>query len=143
MAVNGPAANFERYFAGEPLSPELAALRRGDPEPPSPGIEAILEAFAPRQAPSGDDDRPLTRDEKVALKEAQQGGGVTTLTRLLKRSLRAKVQMAILDSENDPLGRSREIAEGWAYIATFRRLITEMEAMVNAAIADLDDEGTT
>jgi len=130
--------NYEKYLAGEPLTEELAELRRGDDQAHRKSLTGILEAFAPR-AQAGGEDRPLSRDERLALKEAQQAGGVTTIIRLLHMSLRAKIEAARIDSEIDPLARSAEIGRSWAYVAIYRRICLEIEGMITVAIAELDD----
>jgi len=132
-------ANFERYLAGQPLTEELAALRRGESAGPA-GLEALLEAFGPRPAPTGDDDKPLSREECLALKEAQAGGGVTTLMKLLRRNLHRRIEEAKMDSQNNPLGRAAEIAHVWAYVAIYRRICLEIEGMTAQAIASLDSD---
>src|SRR5215472_1159878 len=71
------ATNFEKYLAGAPLNEELAAIRRGEEPQPNP-LAAIFENLAPRQLPMSDDDRPLSKEERLSLREAAQAGAVTT-----------------------------------------------------------------
>jgi len=133
------ATNFEKYLAGAPLNEELAAIRRGEEPQPNP-LAAIFENLAPRQLPMSDDDRPLSKEERLSLREAAQAGAVTTLLRLMRKSLRAKIQTATMDSENDPLGRAAEVSQQWAYIVAFRRATVEIQGMIQGAIAEQEKE---
>lgn len=125
---------FEKYMNREPLTAELAALREGRTEQ----VE-IPELVQPFQRPT-DEEQPLSKAERQALRDARQGGGVTAVIRLLRRSLRIKTRQATIDSENDPLGRQSEIAQNWASIAAFRRACLEIEAMITLEIQELEKE---
>lgn len=134
--------NFEKYLAGQPLTNELANLRRGESAPAAeaPNLPELLAAWGGHRFPQVDDDRDLTKDERAALREGHQIGAVTTLIRLLRKSLRKKIQQATIDSEIDPLGRAPEIAQKWAYISLFRRAAQEVEVLAMAEIEQLDKD---
>jgi hypothetical protein len=125
----------EKYLAGEPLNDELAALRAGIHEefkaPAAP-------AWDPRLPAAEDDDKPLSKAERQALREGRQVGAFTTLARLLRIRLRLHVRQATIDSEKDPLARSSEIAQVWAYISIYRALAAEIEAMIQKEIEELE-----
>jgi hypothetical protein len=125
---------FEKYLAGHPINDELAALARGEiavTESPSQWVERVKEH---------EDDRPLSRAEREALKEARDGGAVTTLSRLLRRAIRQKTHRATIESETDPLGRQAEIAQTWANLVAFRTACTEIEWLIQAEIAALEKD---
>lgn len=131
-------SNLERYLSGEPLNEELAALQRGDmANPARPEIAAIIESLGPRMA-QPDDEKPLSYAERIAIKEAYQAGVFTSLMRLMRKSLRTKQNVATIDSENDPLGRPTEVAQAWAYIAIYRRVMVELTVMIEGEIAKFD-----
>jgi hypothetical protein len=131
---------FEKYLDREPLTEDLARLRDGLGEP-LPALTGILQGWKPgSRIEIEDEDRSLTRAERLTLLEGRQGGTVTTVIRLLRRSLRAKIRAATINSENDPLGRQAEIAQEWAYVMTFRRSSMELESLILAEIAILEAE---
>lgn len=127
---------FEKYLTGEPLNEELAALRRGE----IPEVGAATHPKPTTVVDSKDEDRPLIRAERQALREAREVGAVTTLSRLLRSIIRRKIQTATIDSETDPLGRQAEIAQTWAYVVAFRTACVEIEFQIQAEIDALERE---
>lgn len=125
---------FEKYLNGEPITEELRILREGGPPAvPWPTPEAPW-------APVISDDAPLTRMERELLREARANGVLATLTHCAKRALQRHIQSATMDSENDPLARSGEIARQWAYVAMYRRAALELEQLIDAEIKVLEGE---
>lgn len=127
--------NYERYLANEPLTEELAQLQRGNTWTAQ---NLIQEVFGRPAAPLEEDEKPLSREDRLVLSEGRQLGVFTIYDKLLKKSLHRRVKAATIDSENDPLGRIGEIATSWAYIAVYRRIVTEFQQMVEAEIGELD-----
>lgn len=140
---NGLTENFEKYLTNEPLNDELAALRLGKEIGERVGAnlaDHLARSTAALRLPATEDDKPLSKVERIALREGREVGAVTTFSRLLRRSLRAKIRRATIDSETDPLGRQAEIAQGWAYVAAFRRACAEVEMQIEAEIGELEKE---
>jgi len=111
---------------------------RGEPiEEPQP---AKPEA-APRPV-AGDGprnyERTLSRAERVRLAELRESEGWPVLTWLLERAMQIHKKNAITMSVADPLGRQREIAEAWAYVAMIERAVAELKGQVDAEIAQLE-----
>jgi hypothetical protein len=132
-------SNLERFLAGEPLNDELAALRdgrAGNVEPPA-GFDLLRAKPAP-----DDDSRELTRDERQLLKDAKVSGVFTTLVRLQRKALQIHIRTATIESENDPLNTSQQVANAWAYVKMFRRSIVELGMLIDAELGKLEGDSS-
>ena len=121
------STNFEKFLAGEPLTPELAALKRGE----------LLEAVSPPvaiapggRAPLHDAERALKQDERAALREMRAAPGWVVLQRLLERAIITATNAAILASQDDPAGKVQELSNLWLTVKTWKRLRSELNATV-------------
>ncbi len=124
----------EKFMRGEPLTPELAALREGrDPEAKSRPMPAERKAY-------DDPERELTRLERLDLKEFWEMPGQKLYLRLAEKSILSHQKRAITMSQDDPFSNRDEIAIAWAYVKVLRRVITELELVVNAELAELETE---
>jgi hypothetical protein len=126
--------NFSRYLQGEPLTEELEALRAGRiPEPPMRrlGSEAA-------QLPAEGVSRPLTRADRVLLRELRASEGWPVLIRLFKRAVDREEKTAIVNSKVEPLTRANELAALWARVAIYEKLAAEAEALVDGELEALD-----
>jgi hypothetical protein len=137
-AHDGPYSNVtahERFLRGEPLTPALAAVREGrDPEtmrPPKP---------APERRAFDDPERELTRPERLDLKEFWEMPGQKLYQRIAEKAILSHQKRAISLSQDDPLAKRDEVANAWAYVKMFRRVIAELEVMVNTELAELENE---
>jgi hypothetical protein len=124
----------ERFLRGEPLTPELAAVREGrDPEP------ARRPALVERRA-YDDPERPLNRAERLDLKEWHEMPGQKLYQRIAEKAIHFHEKRAISLSCDDPLNKRDEVANAWAYFNMFRRVVAELETVINAELAELENE---
>lgn len=122
----------EDFNRGIPLNATLARMAAGD-APPSP---VLPEGFQQRSQPEIRNlFRDLTNDEREDLKRLTFEPGWAVLQRLKLKALRLKEHSATLQSQLDPLKNRDTIAETWAYMAIWKRLITELDAMVDLEIS--------
>jgi hypothetical protein len=132
------ATNYEKYLAGEPLNEELAALKAGR----MPEFE-MREAAALNQVPGTesreDDERPLTREECVALRELRTSAGWPVMQKLIRRTTIAHKNAAMLLSEQDPLGAGRELANAWLEVKVWKQLAAQLTWLIVIAIESLED----
>lgn len=125
----------EKYLRGEPLTAELAALREGrDPETTRP-----RPAPAERRA-YDDPERELTRPERLDLKEFWEMPGQKLYLRIAEKAIHFHQKRAISLSQDDPLTNRDEVANAWAYVKILRRVVAELEVVVNAELAELENE---
>lgn len=124
----------EKFLRGEPLSPELKALREGRDAP----------SFAPPKAPErrayDDPGREFSRPERLDLKEWREMPGYELFLRLMERTLLSYQKRAISISQDDPLFHRDEIANAWSYCTVARKLAAELEATVNVEVEKLEQE---
>jgi hypothetical protein len=125
----------EKFLRGEPLTPELAAIREGRGE----------QAATPRPAPAerrayDDPERELSRPERLDLKEFWEMPGQKLYLRLAQKAIHFHQKRAITLSEDDPLTNRDEVANAWAYVKIFRRVVGELEVVVKAELAELENE---
>jgi hypothetical protein len=124
----------EKFLRGEPLTPELAALREGrDPE------------TRPRPAPAerrayDDPERELTRPERLDLKEFWEMPGQKLYLRIAEKAIHFHQKRAISLSQDDPLTNRDAVANAWAYVKVLRRAVAELEVIVNTELAELENE---
>jgi hypothetical protein len=120
-----------RYLSGEPLNPELAALRDGKMD------EQISPAASPIQPPAMDPDRDLNKEERLALYEIRTLPGWAVLDRLLEKTCRIHQSKAIILANGDPLRDRDAIAEAFAYAQMYRRAKMELLALADAELKEL------
>ena len=124
----------EKYLAGVPLNPELAALKDGRTEEPGAAQETL------RRAPVEEPDRELTTAERMDLREMRILPGWPILARLLEKTCRIHEKAAIILAQGDPLKDRDAIAEAFGYAKMYRRAKGELELMVDAELAELELE---
>lgn len=124
----------EKFLRGEPLSADLAALRDGLDTAPPP------RAAPPARKAYDDPNRPLTRAERLDLKEWFELPGWQLYLRLTERTSLFYQKRAISLSQTDPLNNRDTIAHAWAYSNMARGLAAELEAMVVAEVGALENE---
>jgi hypothetical protein len=132
-----PISRFENYLNGVPLNPELAAVQKG--------MVSLVEEPAKAQKPQQrrvieDVERELTRAERLDLKDLRASEGWPLLMRILERRFQKLHKAAINNSQNDPLGRSAEIAQTWAYVGLYERAKKDMESQVEEELKALRNE---
>jgi hypothetical protein len=132
------ATNFEKYLAGEPLNEELAALKAGRLPEFELRENAIL-AQAGGSESFEDDERPLTRDECVALREMRTSAGWPVMQKLIRKTTIAQKKAAMLISEQDPLGAGRELANAWLEVKVWKQLTAQLIWLITIAIESLED----
>lgn len=124
----------DRFLHGEPVNPELEAMRNGreadqtDAKPANVGTT------------TRDTERPLTRPERLELKELIEMPGWGIYQRLLEKTTLVHQKYAIAKSQDDPLENREEIATAWAYLKMFRRAHHEMVEVANAEVKQLENE---
>lgn len=125
----------EKYLRGEPLTPELAAVRDGrDPGETKPRP-------APAERRSYDDiERELSRPERLDLKEFWEMPGQKLYLRIAEKAIHLHQKRAISLSQDDPLANRDEVANAWAYVKMFRRVVAELQVIVNGEVAELENE---
>jgi hypothetical protein len=117
--------NFERYQRGEPLTPELAALREGRDEEAQ---TEELQTSTPRRR--DDPKRELTKQERNDLRELVNLPGYAVLQRLHEKVFQMSHEDAINRSQVDPLKNRDEIGNLWAYSQMVKRAFGAAETMV-------------
>jgi hypothetical protein len=133
------ATNFEKYLAGEPLNEELAALRAGRLPEFELRENAIL-AQSVGSEPLEDDEKPLTREECVALREMRTSAGWPVMQKLIRKTTIAQKKAAMLISEQDPLGAGRELANAWLEVKVWKQLTAKLTWLIVIAIESLEDD---
>ena len=124
--------NHEKFLAGEPVTVELEALRQGQ----IPGTADALRDFLihPLGSQLEGADKPLTAQDRAALREMRTGPGWPILQRLLERSTIQHTKRATLLSEDDPLGNQTGIAQAWHTLKTWKALHLTMNLMVETEL---------
>lgn len=132
--MTDPTAH-EKFLRGEPLTPELAALREGR------DVSSSTARPAPAERRSHDDpERELSRPERLDLKEFWEMPGQKLYLRLAEKAIHFHQKRAISLSLDDPLANRDEVANAWAYVKMYRRVVAEMETVVNTELAELENE---
>jgi hypothetical protein len=127
----------EDFQRGTPLNDELKLLKEGAlPEAAGEQPEA-WRAWEPEHT-----ERALTEAEREDLARLTREPGWRVLQRLRKRTLLRMERAAIVASENNPLGRAQEIAEGWANLAAFKHQMRMDELNVQAEMQGLKKQGS-
>lgn len=130
------STNFDKYMAGEPLNEELRALKEG--RLPDIGPFLVTGPAATETELPGKPKRALTRDERLALKDLRHSQAWPVLQFLLKRATLSHIESATLLSQDDPLGKSDEVTQLWAYVKIFKRAHAEFNLLVGAEISELE-----
>jgi hypothetical protein len=124
----------DKFLRGEPLSPELKALREGRDAP----------SFSPPKAPErrayDDPGREFSRAERLDLKELKEMPGWQLYLRIVERTMLFHQKRAISISQDDPLTNRDQIANAWAICSIARKVAAELEAVVNAEVGLLENE---
>jgi hypothetical protein len=127
-------SNHEKYLAGVPLNPELEALKEGRAPEFGMGLASVIA-----QEPAAritDAERPLTAEERAALRELRQGVGWPVLQKLLERATLSHVRAATSLSEDDPLAKKDEIAQAWLMVKVWKQLRIQMNVMVEIELME-------
>lgn len=131
----------DKYLARQPLTPELAAMKAGRDEEPTPGevrIRALIE-----EGKRGLE-APLTDADRQDLRELRQHPGWTVFIRLTKRAMAIHEKTAIVVSKKAPLANAEGISQEWGAVAAFERACSELTGLVDAELIELarNEEGT-
>ena len=116
--------DLEKYLTGEPLTERLKALRDGHED----------EVEAPAEQPRGRDTRELDDDDREHLRKWRLEPGWQIMQRLLDRWIQGQEDSVKQLSLDDPLGQRDAVANGWAYVASMRRVQTGIIGLVEAEI---------
>jgi hypothetical protein len=131
-------SNLEKYLKGEPINEELAALKEGrlpETEPfRLPGHDQVGNQS------TGAQNAPISRADRVNLKEMLMHPGWPVLHRLLEKATLRQQESATLLSQNNPLANAQPIAEAWAYVAIYKRAHEDLDLLVEMEIKALDEE---
>jgi hypothetical protein len=131
------SSNFEKYLAGEPLTPELAALKAGR-LPDIFGIFTQSPAPAAAEVKALDLERDLTRDERIALRELRLAPGWPVLQKLFERATIQHTKAATALSQEQPLGA--EISQIWLTVKLRRQVIAELNLAVAVEMQAIEEE---
>jgi hypothetical protein len=123
----------EDFQKGVPLNEELRRIRAGVMDEPEASAETA-EAWSPDNV-----DRALTDAEREDLARLTMEPGWRVLKRLRTRTLHRMEKASIIASKQNPLGREREIALGWANLAMFQEQMRMDQAAVDGEIRKLKD----
>lgn len=133
--------NLEKYLAGEPLTDELAALKRGDFEQVDfLGLRSKLFP-AETRVPLADPERPLRAEERAALREIRTGPGWPVLQRLMERATGNQTNAAILLSQDDPAGKRDEIAQAWMAVKVWKHMVACLNRDVEQELREQEETG--
>jgi hypothetical protein len=124
----------EKYLRGEPLTADLAALKEGrEPQATKRPAPAERRAY-------DDPERELTRPERLDLKEFWEMPGQKLYLRIAEKVIYFHQKRAIALSQDDPLTNRDEVVNAWAYVKILRRVVAELDVIVNAELAGLENE---
>ena len=124
-----PIATLEQYLKGQPLTPELEALQRGeDPEFQAP-------------EPSDRKDRsPITDDDREHLRRLKFEPGWPVLLKLVDIEIGKQDDFAKALSMENPLGNKDKVAEQWAYVAMLQRSRNMIVALLEEEVRRLAEQ---
>lgn len=123
------AGSLEQFLKGEPLTEELAALKRGDER------DEDFRSSVPELSPSVV--RSLDDDDREHLRRLKLEPGWTVMLQLLDNDIRHQENLAKEASMNDPLGNREQVANAWAYIAMLQRAKNRIIMLIDEQIAKL------
>jgi hypothetical protein len=107
--------SLEKYLRNEPLTPELAALARGEDEiaEKSPKKEEVDFSFTQWER------RPLDDDDREHMRRMTLEAGWPVFLRLIDNYIATQEDLAKQLSLSDPLGDEKKLAQTWAYVAMY------------------------
>lgn len=123
--------NFERFLNREPLTPELAAIRKGAEEQTLP----IYQLPAPLPARER-----LQREEMASLNELRHGELWAPLEAMAAIVVQKYVHAATMLSQEDPLRNRDQVAEAWACAKIAREFWRVMTVEIDRAAAKVRGE---
>ena len=112
--------NYLKYLAGDPVNEELANLKAGRLPDLFQESQAVAGALRMPNFAPGDPEAPLTREERIALRELRLSPGWPVLHKLLERAAATYRRAAILLSETDPL--AKDLADLWLSVKLSKEL---------------------
>lgn len=115
----------EDYIRGVPLTEENAALMRG--EEPAALRPAITSERQAKRILTGE----LTDEERKWLRRLYHDPGYEIFLKLLNSTVHDREESAKFLSSNDPFGNTETVIREWAYIACFKIVIRDMQALVS------------
>jgi hypothetical protein len=130
------SSNFEKYLAGVPLNPELAALKAG--RLPEFGMLMQQGATIAEPRAATDPERELTREEKIALREMRLSAGWPVLQKLLEKSTITHAKAATALSQEHPM--SGEIGQVWLAVRTWKQVVNELNWSVAVQVQAIEEE---
>ena len=127
----------EKFMLGIPLRTELARLHDGIEEPP----ETPRAMPRTREAMTADEaERPLTKQERLDLRELVLSAGWPVLQRLIEKSFHRRRKSAISTSCADPLADPIGVAKAWAYAGMAEQVAKELVVLVAAEMELLEEK---
>ena len=133
MSARFPALeSLQKYLAGEPLNPELQALRDGK------AVESDPQEDIRTRAPIEAADRELTRAEQQLLRQMRILPGWPVLARLQEKTCRIHEKAAIILAQGDPFADREKIIEAFAYSKMYRRACNDLMLSVEAEMMKLE-----
>jgi hypothetical protein len=124
-----PQGTLEQYLKGEPLTPELEALQRGEDE-----------AFSVPETSGQKLQGAITDDDREHLRRLKFEPGWPVLLKLVDSEIAKQDDFAKAMSMEDPLGNRDKVAEQWAYVAMLRRARTMMVALLEEEVRRLAEQ---
>lgn len=121
----------EQFLKGEPLTDELAALKRGE-EPSDDEFRSSVSAPSPFTA-----EQPLDDDDREHLRRFKSEPGWNVMMRLLDSDIRHQENLAKAASKSDPLGNREQVANFWAYVSMLEKSKSRMIWLIDEEIAKL------
>jgi len=115
--------DFNKFLRGEPLTPELEALAKGD---------------EPQATTQPGDARPLDNDDREHLKRLRLEPGWPVVLRLWNRDIQQAEHQAKGISLDDPLGNSKQLADAWAYVAMLHRSLNRLVALIESEVQQIE-----
>lgn len=137
---------FEKYLDRRPLNDELAGILAGEADGAEPlhpaeiaggGTRENTVEITARTPRAGLLDWTPSRAQVVALAETVGSEGWAVFLDLMKKRLEVLRETAITVSQNDPLRNKDAVADEWAYHGIYRKVVNEMQPMVQEQLARL------
>ncbi len=124
-------SDLERYLKGEPLTPELAALKRGEEdEAPVPVERVHLRDFR--------DFDIIDDDDREHLRRLSLEPGWAVLLKLLDNDIRKSEDAMKVLSMTDPLADPPRLASGWADVAKMKAIRQRMVQLIDEEVKKLE-----
>lgn len=130
-------SDLEKYLKGEPLTPEMAALQRGEEDDPAARIGAHLKYnyFAKGLAGIAE---PLDDDDREHLRRLSLEPGWAVLFKLLDNDIRKSENAMKVASMTDPLADPPRLASGWADVAKMKAIRQRMVQLIDEEVKKLE-----